>query len=138
VVARYKDLVRMGNGISRASLAVDDRQRAAGPLERNVLKNFLAFRLSETLEQAGDALSSGERVLAAERLASFQDLLEGLRIEMPGLESDLELAADIAMLAEYRTVLASAAADRPEHLAYLSDSLRYAGRLKLLAPPSSN
>jgi hypothetical protein len=138
VVVRYKDLVYLRNGVARASLALAGEADVAGPLERNVIKNLLARRLSETLEQAARLLRAGDRAGAAAALTEFQLLLAGMRLEMPGLDNDPELGNDIAMLAEYRALLEGDAVDQPAQLAYLSDSLRYAARLRVLPPPLLN
>jgi hypothetical protein len=134
VVVRYKDLVYLRNGVARAALSLDDDEGAPGPLERNVLKNLLALRLSETLQRSGTVLRQGDRARASELLTTVHELLTGLCAELPGLGGDAELSHDIRLLSDYRALLNDGAIDRPEQLAYLSDSLFYAGRLRLLAP----
>ena len=62
-------------------------------------------------------------------------MLEGLRIEVPGLDHDAEVIQDIAMLDEYRTLLATDLTAQLELRDRLSDSLRYAARLKLQSHP---
>jgi len=135
VTVRYKDLVHLRNGVARASLGLGREARPAGPLERNVLKNLLSFRLSRTLDEAGQALKAGDAARSATLLREFAALLEGLRRELPGLDNDPDILGDIAMLGEYRTLLASGLAGRPDQLAFLADSLRYAARLKILPRP---
>jgi hypothetical protein len=135
VTVRYKDLVHLRNGVSRASLDLGRDMRPAGPLERNVLKNLLSFRFSRTLDEAGQALSRSDAERAAELLAGFAELLEGLRHEVPGLDNDPEVRQDLAMLGEYRTLLASGFAGPSDQRRYLADSLRLAARLKVLPRP---
>ncbi|MCP3977865.1 MAG: hypothetical protein GY716_00850 [bacterium] len=134
VTVRYKDLAHLKNGVARDSLGLADESRAAGPLERNVLLNLLALDLAQALEDAGSAAAAGRADAALTRLAEFSELLRELRAQVPDLAQNVELAADIALLDDYRSVLSSEAASRPELLALLSDSLRYAGRLKLQRP----
>ncbi len=132
VQVRYKDLVNLRNGVSRASLDVGCEERRAGPLERNVLKNLLAVELAATLERAGRALASGDLGGAVELLRDARELLGGLPLVLDELASDPDLGEDTAMLEAYVSSLSAAG---PADLAYLTDSLRYAARLKVLPPP---
>jgi hypothetical protein len=138
VVVRYKDLVYLRNGVARAALSLDDDERAPGTLQRNVLKNLLALRLSENLQQAGTLLRQGDRAHATELLTDVHELLTGLCTELPDLGGDAELNHDIRLLSDYRALLDDGAIDRPEQLTYLSNSLLYAGRLRVLAPLALN
>ncbi len=133
VTVRYKDLAFLRNGVARARLALERQQRVPGPLEFNVLKNFLAQRLSEVLEEAGVVLAGANPAEATRLLTEFHDLLTGLRLELPGLQNG-DLARDIAMLNEYRTLLGTQVVEQPGLRNYLSDSLRYAARLKVQPP----
>jgi len=90
-----------------------------GPLERNVLKNYLALYLSRELEGAADLLDHGDQRGALARIELLRSLWAGLPV------SDREMARDIAMLTEYVTALKSSTT--PSLVAYLADSLRYAG-----------
>jgi TonB family protein len=135
VTVRYKDLVQLRNGVSRASLDLGRDTRTAGPLERNVLKNLLSFRLSQTLDRAGRAVSASDTIRATTLLEEFADLLEGLRHELPGLDNDPEVRADLVMLDEYRSLLAGGFAARPDQRDFLADSLCYAARLKIQPRP---
>ena len=137
VTVRYKDLAFLRNGVARARLALERQQRIPGPLESNVLKNFLAQRLSEVLDEAGVALAGANPAEATRLLTEFHDLLTGLRLELPGLQNG-DLALDIAMLNEYRTLLGTQVVEQPGPRDYLSDSLRYAARLKLQPPLPTN
>jgi hypothetical protein len=129
---RYKDLAYVRNGTARASLSLGRGEKeTAGPLEQNVLKNFLAWRLSEKLEQAGLALAAASSGEPARILGDFQNLLQELRRWVPGLKSDPNISADIAMLGEYLALLETEAPNRPDARGFLSDSLRYASRLRI-------
>jgi hypothetical protein len=131
VSVRYKDVAFLRNGVARASLTLPAGQRAAGPLERNVLKNLLAVRLSSALERAGDAAGAGDMAGAAAQIEGVRALLSSLRGQLAGLGGDADLARDVQMLDGYTRLLASAAL-APAQRALVADSLRYAGRLKLL------
>jgi hypothetical protein len=126
---RYKDLVYLRNGITRDNLSLGRYQEEPGPLQLNVLKNLLAHRLGDCLDQAGSDVERGSLDTAKTRLAELRDLLRQLPIEIPGLESDPDLANDIAMLDEYLALLESGAEQQRERLA---ESMRYASRAKLL------
>jgi hypothetical protein len=137
VTVRYKDLAFLRNGVARARLALERQAKIAGPLEYNVLKNFLALRLSEVLDEAGVALARANPSEATRLLTEFRDLLTGLRRELPGLQNG-DLAGDIAMLDEYTALLGTQAVEQPGPRNYLSDSLRYAARLKVQPQPPIN
>jgi TonB family protein len=133
VSVRYKDVAFLRNGVARASLSLSAGQSAAGPLERNVLKNLLALRLSNALEKAGQAAGAGDASGAAAHVQNVRSLLAALRAEIPGLAADADLARDVAMLETYARLLAHPALSA--HRALVADSLRYAGRLKLIRRP---
>jgi hypothetical protein len=133
VSVRYKDVLFLRNGVARASLSLSAGQSAAGPLERNVLKNLLALRLSAALEKAGEAAGAGDASAAAAQVQEIHTLLAGMRLEVPGLAGDADLARDVSMLEVYEHLLANPALSA--HRALVADSLRYAGRLKLIRRP---
>jgi hypothetical protein len=132
VRVRYKDLVFLKNGVSRANLTVKRGTLRAGPLEHNVLKNFLARRVSAALERAGILLDAGDAERAQQILVEQSQLLAGLMEEMPALATDRDLLADIAMLGEYTSILTTVAGQPRD---YVIDSLRYAAFLKVLPRP---
>jgi len=132
VTLRYKDVVHLRNGVARANLTVEDGRRQAGPLERNVLKNLVAWESAKRIRQAAALLRDGDAPeLAAVPLSQLRGLIHGLRVEVPGWQSDPDLLADEAMLAEYLAVFATPAADAPLQRRYLADSLHYAAFRKL-------
>ncbi len=131
VTLRYKDVVYLRNGVARANLTLEDGRRAAGPLERNVLKNLVAWEFAQRTRQVGRYLADGDPRQAAAALASLRDLIRGLRGEVAGWQSDPDLVADEAMLEEYLTALAAPAAGDTVQRRYLADSLRYAAFRKL-------
>lgn len=136
VTVRYKDLVHLRNGVARAHLTISRGREARGPLERNVLKNLLAQRLREALESSGESLAAGRGDEAVDRLRRIRALLAGLASAVPGFDKDRDLAGDVAMLDEYLTLLEAGAGGPPEPREHLAESLRYAGRLKVLPPPA--
>lgn len=133
VSVRYKDLVFLRNGVARASLSLPAGAPAIGPLERNVTKNLLAWRLADSLGRAGAALDAGDAAGARAIVEEARVLRGGLLGCVPGLSGDAELVRDVAMLQEYAGLLSPGAAVQPQ-LAFIADSLRYAGRLKLRSP----
>ncbi len=137
VTVRYKDLVHLKNGVARAHLSLGRGHEARGPLERNVLKNLLAQRLREALEGSGQSLAAGRGEEAAGRLRGIRTLLAGIASAVPGFDKDRDVARDVAMLDEYLTLLEAGAGGPAEPREHLAESLRYAGRLKVLPPPAT-
>ncbi|MEE8408973.1 MAG: AgmX/PglI C-terminal domain-containing protein, partial [Myxococcota bacterium] len=138
VRVRYKDLVFLRNGVSRANLSVERYPRLAGPLELNVLKNFIARRLSDALTKAGEQVAAGNEAAAIQIISDQQELLRTLRLEIPGLASDRDILADIRMLGEYQLTVLTRVVEAPERRAYIADSLRLAAFLKVLPRPLKN
>lgn len=134
VQVRYKDLVQMSNGVARASLALADADAARqvqGPLERNLLKNLLAFEISEAARRSGRALASGDALQARAELSNALVLIAGLRERIAGWSSDAELLADEQHLARFVSELDAGDTD------LLVAELEYAAYRKLL-PASFN
>ena len=136
VSVRYKDLVKLDNGVARRSLALENGKLARGALELNVLKNLVSYELARQLRDAGDALDAGGFEQARAVLASAGALLEDFGGARFGLSSDRDLAADRALTAEYRALVA--AIDRPEQRRFAADSLHLASHLKLQPRPEWN
>lgn len=136
VTVRYKDLVQMGNAVSRDHLYLHPGRDEPGPLQRSVLKSFLAYRLEKELALAGERLAQGEAAPAISGLEEIRATLAALQRSTPGLETDRDLSLDIAMLDEYLGLLANGAGTEDPSRTHLADSLRYAGRLKVLPRPS--
>lgn len=127
VTARYKDLAELRNTVAKVSLALPRSTSLPGPLETNVVKNYLAFRLSEVLERAADELERGDRTGAIATLQAGRRLLTG----MP-FARDTEISRDVAMLQQYESALTSST--EPAFVAYLADSLRLASASKQRLP----
>jgi hypothetical protein len=137
VRVRYKDLVNLKNAVARASLTLMAGRQPDNPLSRNVNKNVLAHRFSEDLQQAGMLLESGQEDAARRVLNQSLTRIQELRASHPALADDPELARDVAVLTEYRGVIAQRGewSHQPEIRTHLVDSLAYAGRVKL--PPGA-
>jgi Ca-activated chloride channel family protein len=133
VTVRYKDLVFLRNGVGRAQVAVARGEGTRGPLELNVLENLLALRLYEALDEAGLALVGGDAGTARDELDEMRTLLAGLASELRRLEGDRGLRRDLAMVDEYLALI-DADLDS-EGRVHLAESLRLAGRLKVLPRP---
>ncbi|MCP4698133.1 MAG: pilus assembly protein PilP [Gammaproteobacteria bacterium] len=135
VTVRYKDLVYLNNGVTRANLSLGVREAARGPLERNVLKNFLALRLAQTARRASLHLAEQDVAQAVSLLSAYQELLQGLNRDMLDWSGDPELAQDTQMLDEYLGLLRAGAAREYGLRQYLADSLQYTSFLKVLPKP---
>jgi hypothetical protein len=130
VTVRYKDLVYLRNSVARANLSLGRSADAPGPLERNVVKNYLAIRLASTLKNAGRALLSGGDDRAIAQVREFRALLESLQREVPGFQNDADLATDSGMLGEYLALLETGVLQQEEPRQYLADSLQLSGYFK--------
>lgn len=131
VQVRYKDLVHLRNGVAMDTLRLDRGSDARGPLELNVLKNLLAYELSELLAQASVACRHENWGLATEILADAEGLLRGVHLAVPELSSDRELRNDLVALGRYLGEVGDAPY-APQGV--FADSLLYAGYRKLIEP----
>ena len=133
VTVRYKDLVYLRNGVARANVSLGGVRAEPGPLEHNVLKNWVASRLSSAAQDAGRRLAEGD-VDGAETVlqAQLKELRE-LRHEVPGWANDAELRGDAAVLEDYLEVLHSDAVRDYAKRKTLVDSLELAGQAKVQA-----
>jgi len=135
VTVRYKDLVHMKNGVARAHLEVGRSGSAVGPLERNVLANLVATEVASDLDDAAGAVAMGDLDTAGAILTESLDLVRGITSLVEGLAQNPDLEADVEMLTGYLQALANLSVDDSVQLQTAADSLRYAGRLKVLPPP---
>ena len=131
VTVRYKDVVNLKNGVVQASLALDDTPREAGPLERNVLKNLVAVEFAKQTRLASRELALGNSQRAQQRIIQLREFMQGMRFAVPGWQSDLDLAADEAVLTNYASVLTRLPVNDPGQRQLLADSLRVAAHRKL-------
>jgi len=135
VTVRYKDLVHMKNGVARAHLEVGRSGSALGPLEQNVLANLVATEVASRLDAAADAVAAGNVAAAQAVLNDTLGLVRGITGLVEGLGQNPDLEADMEMLAGYLQALSTLPVNDPVQLQTAADSLRYAGRLKVLPPP---
>jgi energy-converting hydrogenase Eha subunit B len=129
VRVRYKDLVQMSNGVTRISLSLADAnatRQVQGPLERNVLKNLVAFETAEAVRRGGRHLANGDRAAARSELMDALALITGLRQSVAGWQNDAELQADEQRLARFVSELDAGQTDM------LVAALEYAAYRKLL------
>ncbi len=132
VSVKYKDLVRLNNGVARASLHLGRDPRPPGPLELNVVKNEVAHELSVRLAEAADRAAGGRSADGAQVVRDARTWLGSVQRAVPALRGDRELQRDLSLLTAYAHALdASSGADSNQ---YLHDSLRLAARRKVLAP----
>ncbi|MDH3212687.1 MAG: VWA domain-containing protein [Myxococcales bacterium] len=130
VTVRYKDLVYLRNSVARANLSLGRSADAPGPLERNVVKNYLAIRLADTLKRAGRSLLAGGDARAIAEVREFRALLASLQREVPGFQNDADLANDTGMLGEYLALLETGVLHQAEPRQVLADSLQLSGYFK--------
>jgi hypothetical protein len=135
VTVRYKDLVHMKNGVARAHLRLGRTEAAAGPLELNVLANLIATEVASGLDAAADAADRGDVSTARIILVETADLVRGVTVLVDGLGQNADLEADLVMLDGYVHALSELQAGDGTQVRTMADSLRYAGRLKILPPP---
>ena len=138
VTVRYKDLVYLRNNVARANLSLGRSADAPGPLERNVVKNYLAIRLANTLKNAGRALLSGGDDRAIAEVREFRALLQSLQREVPGFQNDADLATDTGMLGEYLALLETGVLQQEAPRQYLADSLQLSGYFKTVPRPGED
>ena len=128
VTARYKDLVALGNGVAHTQLSVSDVSRAPGPLQRNVLKNLLTFKLTQSSQQASQQLANGNSQQSLQTLLMIRQLFAGMRQSIAAWANDRELLHDERLLDIYLEQL-TANSLAPEQGA---DALRYFAFRKLI------
>ena len=131
VTVRYKDVVYLRNGVAQAHLTIEPGLRAAGPLERNVMKNLAAWELSRQVHGISRHIAGGRLQEAGAQLSLLRYRVQGMRDEVAGWSADADLAADQAMLDDYLAILRSPVAGDALQRGYLADSLRYAAFRKL-------
>jgi len=137
VTVRYKDLVYLRNSVARSNLTLARDAAPPGPLELNVVKNYLAARLASDLKQAGRSLLEGGDAETIAMVRDLRALLDSLRAETPSFRNDPELATDSAMLGEYLALLETGVLDDAEPRRYLADSLQLSGYFKTVPRSTS-
>jgi hypothetical protein len=133
VTLRYKDLVHLKNGVARAELRLPAGDRLPGPLQRNVLKNRVAFEMAQAARTASRFLEQEDMPRAIGTLQSMHDLFVWLRDTVSGWSSDRELLADASAVADYVAYLQNHTPTHPFIHRYAIESLRYMALRKLTA-----
>lgn len=136
VTVRYKDLVQLRNAIAMDTIDLTREDDHFGPLQTNVLKNLLAFELSETLRRSGALVTAGHLDAGRLEIADFASLLRGLQADLPTFSADPEIMHDLNMVSRYLAVFQSVHDGSIAPPNDLADSLLYAGYRKLLEIPS--
>ena len=127
---RYKDLVRLKNGATNATLTLPSGTAKAGPLELNVVKNRLAYELSSVLQSASKAIAENDRVRALSELDSFRAVLRDLGSVYPEAARDPDILSDIALLTEYSSLLTIPPPDEVG-MQFFRDSLMFAAKARV-------
>lgn len=132
VRVRFKDLVRLENGVARDSLTFVEGDGARSPLERHVLKSLVEYQTAALMREAGQRTQSGDIGGANERLARAIELVESIGAGVPGWSKDTELSREAGLLRAFRQALGTARGDAA-HRKAVADALNYAGRKKLVS-----
>ncbi len=135
VSVKYKDLVHLTNQVNRVQLNLSNQPTSNGHLELNVFKNFLAYTLSQKMDEAGRYLSQNQTQQALLSIQYARDLLKGITIAMNGLSKDDDILYDIQMLNEYEMLLKIQGLPT-EDQNHVADSLILSSRLKKMPRPS--
>ncbi len=132
VTMRFKDLVNLRNGTARSAASLARGEAPRGPLERNVLKNLLAWELAQALRNAGSLARHGDPNGAAQTLEDFGQRLRATRSVLPGMAGDVDVDADLTAIAAYLHALRdSSLRSRPNELA---DALLFSSYRELQLP----
>lgn len=133
VTARYKDLVYLKNNVSRAHLELVSKQKPSGYLQYYVLKNYLAWQLSDTMKKAAGFVAEN-RIDRAKKVLSEKSVLLDL-IQQNNLfwTNDPEFQQDSQMLSDYLDLINHPSIRYDKKRRYLADSMMLSGYLKLLS-----
>lgn len=131
VTIRFKDLIDLENRTIRTSFALQRTASSLGPLQLNVMKNFLAQQLSDSLKQASELVRAGNFEQAAEITEQQATLNAAFRNEFPSFQRDQDLQQNEMVLEQANSLLRSR--ELRTNLAqqeYVADSLRLSGQLQ--------
>ncbi len=129
VRVRFKDLIRLGNGVARANLSLADADSSSavrGPLALNVLKNLVATEIANAARRSGRTLQQGQVTAARQELTNAVALIAEMRRAVPSWEGDAELLADEQRLTHFVQQLDAGKTDM------LAAALEYAAYRKRL------
>lgn len=135
VNVRYKDLVFRQNAVLHDNLSLSQRTANPGPLQRNVLKNWLAQQLMLTIRTASDNLLTHNNAQSAiTLLQNYRLLLAGLRQNVVQWHNDTELMRDEHLLNSYINALSQRRIKQRQYRRLLADSLKLTAFNRILPP----
>jgi hypothetical protein len=129
VDVRFKDLVRLGNGTASAALALEAGTAARGPHELRVVASYVGHEVASALDEAGDAMESGDSARASTRLSEALSLLRQARSQVDGLASVASITTDESLLTAFLSATA-----RTGDSSIVAASLHYAAARRILVP----
>ena len=133
VSAKYKDLIYLRNATSQKNLHLNTGQNYWGPLQLNVMKNVLAHRLSQTVNQASQAIRSGDHVTAVLKLNSILELYQAMRQYIPAWKSDAEMIQDESIIKQYLQLLNAQSSINPKQYQLIADAMSFMSWRKLIS-----
>jgi hypothetical protein len=137
VSLRYKDLVGLRNGVTRANLSIAAGQNAPGARELNVTRSYLAFQFSKALEEAARAVSARQVRSAIRSLDDYRKIARGLQQKIQALAGDSALLRDLAVADDFLALLENGAGLGAENR-QLVNALDLSARLKILPKPANH
>lgn len=132
---RYKDLVNTKNAIATATFSLTSGHVRRTPLEENVVRNALAFEMSDALAHAGATLLQGDVATARRQIEEQLARLNQLPQVAPSLTADATVAHNRAILEDARTLLAAQSINNPLVNRYVANSMTIAARKTITTHP---
>ena len=129
VQARFKDLLRLGNGTLTERLVLSRGAAARGPAQRAVYAAWLGHEVAAALRRAARELDAGRAEAARTILSVARGRLEAETDAMPELASDPALTRDASLYQRFDAALGTQPND------VLARTLRYAAHRRLLGDP---
>jgi len=126
-------LIYLRNATSQKNLHLSSGKNNLGPLELNVMKNVLAQRLSQTVNQASQAIRMGDHDSAVVKLNVILELYQAMRQHIPALKSDAEMIQDESIIKQYLQLLNSQSSIDPKQYQLIADSLSFMSWRKLIS-----
>ncbi len=131
VTARFKDLLRLGNGALTDRLTLARGAGARGPQARAVEAERLAYELAASLREAASRAERGDRAGATAALAEGRARLDRARARHPELASEPALARDATAYDRFGAALGAGAIPSDT----LAGALRYAAHRRMFGDP---
>ena len=133
VSAKYKDLIYLRNATSQKNLHLNSGQNDLGPLELNVMKNVLAHHLSQTVNQASQAIRMGDHQMAVVKLKTILELYQAMRHHIPAWKADAEMIQDESIIQQYLQLLNSQSSINPKQYQLIADAMSFISWRKLIS-----